>query len=61
MRRSSIPIYGVITAVLFGLAAMELGCDGTPEDVAASKSAAIDTPSGLVTLPADESSRVGLV
>jgi cobalt-zinc-cadmium efflux system membrane fusion protein len=61
VRRSSVFIYGVISAVLFGLAAMELGCDGTPKDVAASKSAAVDSPSGLVTLSADESSRVGLV
>ena len=61
VRRSSVSIYGVISAVLFGLAAMELGCDETSKDVAASKSAAVDTPSGLVTLPADESSRVGLV
>jgi cobalt-zinc-cadmium efflux system membrane fusion protein len=46
---------------LLGLAVMETGCDETPNHVAASKAPAASAPSGLVTLPVEESSRVGLV
>ncbi len=47
--------------LLLGLMEMESGCDGTPSDVDASKASAVAPPSGLVTLPAEESSRIGLV
>jgi cobalt-zinc-cadmium efflux system membrane fusion protein len=50
-----------LCGLLFGLMVMEAGCDGTPSDVVASKApAAVSTP-GLITLSAEESSRVGLV
>jgi cobalt-zinc-cadmium efflux system membrane fusion protein len=40
---------------------MGAGCDGTPNDVSASKSPAIVHSPGVVTLSAEESSRIGLV
>lgn len=40
---------------------LEAGCDGTPSDVVASKPAAVVATPGLITLSAEESSRVGLV
>lgn len=50
-----------IAGLLLGAAMMEVGCDGTPTDVAASKSQATVVTSGLITLTAEESARVGLV
>ncbi len=47
--------------LLFGLMVMESGCDGTPSDVVASKVPAAVSAPGLITLSAEESSRVGLV
>ena len=47
--------------LLFGLMVMESACDGTPNDVVASKApVAVATP-GFIILSAEESSRVGLV
>jgi cobalt-zinc-cadmium efflux system membrane fusion protein len=40
---------------------VESGCDGTPSDVVASKSPVAVSAPGLITLSAEESSRVGLV
>ncbi|MDH5642494.1 MAG: efflux RND transporter periplasmic adaptor subunit, partial [Nitrospira sp.] len=60
-RRWSLSTYSLVCGVLLVLAVVESGCDATPNDVVASKSAAVDVPSGVVTLPADESSRVGLM
>lgn len=40
---------------------MEVGCEGAPSDVTASKSPATVSTSGLVTLTAEESARVGVV
>jgi len=54
-------IHGLICGILFGLTLIVSGCDGTPNDVAANKSDEVESPSGLVTLPEEESSRVGLV
>jgi cobalt-zinc-cadmium efflux system membrane fusion protein len=56
-----VPIHGLISGLLFGLAAVESGCDGTPNDVTVSKSATVNTSPGVVMLSADEASRVGLV
>jgi len=61
VKRGAGPIHGLMCGLLLGFVAMESGCDGTPNDVVASKSDAIDTSSGLVTLSEDESSRVGLL
>jgi cobalt-zinc-cadmium efflux system membrane fusion protein len=48
--------------LMLGLVGIELGCDATPNDVAASKSpAAAPTASGRVSLSAEESARIGLV
>ena len=61
VRRWSSTVHGLMCGVLLGLAAMETGCEEKPNHVAAGKSPAAAAPSGLVTLPAEESSRVGLV
>ncbi len=47
--------------LLFGLMVMESSCDGTPSYVVASKVTAAVSAPGLITLSAEESSRVGLV
>lgn len=48
--------------LMLGLAGIEVGCDGTPNDVAASKApAVVPTAAGRVTLSAEESARIGLV
>ena len=60
-KRWSLSTYSLVCGVLLGLAVVESGCDATPNDVVASKSASVDVPSGVVTLPADESSRIGLM
>lgn len=60
-RRSSSCIRHGMSGLLLGLIILESGCDGTPNDVVASKSpVAVSTP-GRITLSAEESSRVGLV
>lgn len=52
----------VMFGLMLGLAGIELGCDGTPNDVAASKApAAAPTTSGRISLSAEESTRIGLV
>jgi len=51
---------GVALGLLVAMMVLESGCDGTPSDVVASKSA-IQSAAGVVTLPAEESSRIGLV
>ncbi|HEX5645396.1 MAG TPA: efflux RND transporter periplasmic adaptor subunit [Nitrospira sp.] len=52
----------VMFGLMLGLAGIELGCDGTPNDVAASKApAAAPTTSGRISLSAEESARIGLV
>lgn len=53
-------IRGMSFSLAFGLLVAESGCDGTPNDVGASKSP-IAAVTGVVTLPVDEASRVGLV
>ena len=60
-RRWTASIHSLICGILFGLTLIVSGCDGTPNDVAANKSNEVESPSGLVTLPEEESSRVGLV
>lgn len=55
------PICGRISGLLLGIILIVSGCDGTPKDVEANKSNEVESPSGLVTLPEEESSRVGLV
>lgn len=60
-RRWDASIHGLVCGVLLGLASIESGCDGTPHDMTASKSDAVDASPGLVTLSEDESTRVGLV
>ncbi|MFO0701096.1 MAG: efflux RND transporter periplasmic adaptor subunit, partial [Nitrospira sp.] len=40
---------------------LDAGCDGTPSDVVASKTPAVVSTPGRITLSAEESSRVGLV
>ena len=48
--------------LMLGFAGIELGCDATPNDVAASKApAAAPTTPGRVSLSAEESARIGLV
>lgn len=39
---------------------IEAGCDGTPSDVVASKSTVVVSAPGVITMSAEESSRVGL-
>ena len=47
--------------LMIGLAGVELGCDGTPNDVAASKAPVVaPTTSGRISLSAEESARIGL-
>lgn len=50
-----------LCGLLLSVLAIESGCDGTPSDVVASKSPAVSSAPGLITLSAEESSRVGLV
>ncbi|MGE0471617.1 MAG: efflux RND transporter periplasmic adaptor subunit [Nitrospira sp.] len=50
-----------VCGLLFGLMVLEAGCDGTPGEVVASKSTAVVSTPGLITLSVEESSRVGLV
>ena len=60
-RRASSCIRHGMSGLLLGLIILESGCDGTPNDVVASKSpVAVSTP-GRIILSAEESSRVGLV
>lgn len=61
VRRWSSTVHGVMCGVLLGLAVMETGCEEKPNHVAAGVVPSEAAPSGLVTLPAEESSRVGLV
>ena len=60
MTRSVPYIRLVLLSVGLGVAVMESGCDGTPNNVSASKPIAEVSPSGLVTLSAEESVRAGL-
>lgn len=50
-------LYGFLLSVML----LDAGCDGTPSDVVASKTPAVVSTPGLITLSAEESSRVGLV
>lgn len=50
-------LYGFLLSVML----LDAGCDGTPSDVVASKTPAVVSAPGLITLSAEESSRVGLV
>lgn len=50
-----------LCGLLLGMVAMGVGCDGTPSDVVASKSPAVSATPGVITLSAEESSRIGLV
>jgi cobalt-zinc-cadmium efflux system membrane fusion protein len=61
MRAPSLSISRGMRGLLFSLMVMESGCDGTPNDVVASKSPTTISTPGLITLSAEESSRVGLV
>lgn len=47
--------------LLFSILILDAGCDGTPTDVVASKTPAVVSTPGRITLSAEESSRVGLV
>jgi cobalt-zinc-cadmium efflux system membrane fusion protein len=47
--------------LLLSLTFLQAGCDGAPTDAVAVKSPAAAPLAGIVTLPAEESSRVGLV
>lgn len=49
------------SVLLLGVVVLSMGCDGTPSDVGASKPTAASSTPGLITLSAEESSRVGLV
>ncbi|MDK2743201.1 MAG: efflux RND transporter periplasmic adaptor subunit [Nitrospira sp. BO4] len=61
IRTSSPSVSRGVRGLLLGLMVMEAGCDGTPSDVAASRSpVAVSTP-GVITLSTEESSRVGLM
>ncbi|HXV67307.1 MAG TPA: efflux RND transporter periplasmic adaptor subunit [Nitrospira sp.] len=57
---ASSAVRGTALALFLGLAVTESGCDGTPNDVVASKPPAPAT-AGTITLPVEESSRVGVV
>lgn len=48
-------------SVLFSVMILDAGCDGTPSDVVASKTPAVVSTPGRITLSAEESSRVGVV
>jgi len=49
-------------SLMLGLAGIEIGCDGTPNDVAASKTpAAAQTTPGRISLSTEESTKIGLV
>ena len=61
MRAPSVFLRPGLRGLLFGLMVLESGCDGTPNDVVASKSPAAVSVPGRVTLSAEESSRVGLL
>jgi len=61
VKRSFPYLRSVLFSVGLGVAAMESGCDGAPNDVSASKSPAVAPSYGLVMLSAEESSRAGLV
>ena len=61
MKQPSPCVRPLAFSLLLGLTVMDSGCDGTPNDVGASKTPSVAPPSGLVTLPAEESARVGLV
>ena len=50
-----------LSGLLFGLIVLAAGCDGTPSDVVASKSPVAVSAPGVITLSAEESSRVGLI
>ena len=51
-----------MVGLVLGLAGIEFGCDGSPNDVAASKTpATAPTTLGRVTLSAEEATRIGLV
>lgn len=47
--------------MLFSVMILDAGCDGTPSDVVASKTPAVVSTPGRITLSAEESSRVGVV
>lgn len=50
-------LYGFLLSMML----LDAGCDGTPSDVVASKTPAVVSTPGRITLSAEESSRVGLV
>lgn len=60
-RETQLRVRPALIGLLLGAAMMEAGCEGTPSDVAASKSPATVSTSGLITLTVEESARVGLV
>lgn len=60
LRAPSSSISRSLRGLLFGVMVLESACDGTSSDVVASKSPAAVSAPGLITLSAEESSRVGL-
>jgi cobalt-zinc-cadmium efflux system membrane fusion protein len=50
-----------LCGVLLSMMVLDAGCDGTPNDVVASKAPAVVSTPGRITLSAEESSRVGVV
>ncbi|HSA61860.1 MAG TPA: efflux RND transporter periplasmic adaptor subunit [Nitrospiraceae bacterium] len=51
----------IALGLLLGMTILNSGCDGSPTDAVAVKATTAAPATGLVTLPAEESSRVGLV
>lgn len=50
-----------LCGLFLGVMALASGCDGTPNDVGASKTPVAVSAPGLITLSVEESSRIGLV
>ena len=54
-------LWGVTLSLILGLLLTQPGCDRAPGEAGATKQSVTETAPGIVTLPADESARVGLV
>ncbi|MBL8074167.1 MAG: efflux RND transporter periplasmic adaptor subunit [Nitrospira sp.] len=61
IRHSSSSMRQGLYGFLLSMMLLDAGCDGTPSDVVASKTPAVVSTPGRITLSAEESSRVGLV
>jgi len=60
-RIPSLWISRTLVGLLLGVLGVELGCDATPNEVVASKAPTVISAPGVITMTAEESSRVGLV